>query len=429
MARPSFLHAADLHLGAPLLSLGRRLDDDRAEHYRRLARGALDNLVDTAIARRVDFVVLSGDIYDAADREVSAQIRFANALGRLHEAEIPVFIVHGNHDPVVTSYRPAAALPPTVTVFEPDRVAVHVLGASDGSEVAVAGTSFARVHESRNLAADFASIDTGGRRCVAVLHANVDTTVGHDPYAPCSVDDLRAAPVHYWALGHVHLRTLESLGHDRWWAYSGNLQGRSTKPSECGPKGVLIGEFTDHGVAEAEFAACDAVRFERIDVDVSEADDAADAFDIAADHIRSAVTEAGSIPLLIRLGLFGATAAHEALASETVDLTELLRESHPDCAGDGAILAVRSSTTPSISRSQLLDRQDLLAAVLQRLDELRAGGSDAIDAVVFDDLASTISHRRTRDLISAARDRSADLGVEILDAVERRLISALVERR
>ncbi len=429
MARPRFLHAADLHLGAPLLSLGRRLDDGLAETYRRLARNALNNLVDTAIARRVDFVVLAGDIYDDADREVSAQIRFANALGRLHDAEIPVFIVHGNHDPVVTSYRPAAALPPNVTVFEPDGVSVHILGVSDGTEVAVAGTSFARVHESRNLAADFATIDTSGRRCVGVLHANVEGTVGHDPYAPCSVEDLRAAPIQYWALGHVHLRTLESLGHDRWWAYSGNLQGRSTKPSECGPKGVLVAEFTDDGVAEAEFAPCDAVRFERIDVDVSEAADAGDVFDIAAEQVRRRVDEAGSVPLLVRLGLVGATAAHGALIDESMDLTAMMRESQPDCSGEGAILAVRASTTPSISRAQLLDRQDLLAAVLQRLDQVRAGGSGVIDAEVFDDLASTISHRRTRELIATAKDRAPGLAAEVLDAVEQRLISALAEQR
>jgi exonuclease SbcD len=429
MTRPRFLHAADLHLGAPLLSLGRRLDDGHAESYRWLARKALDNLVDTAISRAVDFVVLAGDIYDDADREVSAQIRFANALGRLRDAEIPVFIVHGNHDPVVTSYRPAAALPPNVTVFEPGRVTTHVLGLADGTEIAVAGTSFGRVHESENLAARFATIDTGGRRCVGVLHANVEGTVGHDPYAPCSVDDLRAAPVHYWALGHVHLRTLESLGHERWWAYSGNLQGRSTKPSECGPKGVLVAEFTADGVAEAEFAACDAVRFERIDVDVSEAADAGDVFDLAAEQIRRHAEDAGPIPLLIRLGLTGATAAHGALIDESMDLTALMRDSHPDCIGEGAILAVTCSTTPAISRAQLLDRQDLLAAVLQRLDELRAGGADVIDAAVFDDLGSTISHRRTRELLTSARGRAPGLGADVLDAVEQRLISALVEHR
>jgi exonuclease SbcD len=429
MASPRFLHAADLHLGAPLLSLGQHIAPELADHFRSLSRRALDLLVDAAIEHGVDFVVLAGDIYDGAHREVSAQVRFAAALERLEGAGIAVFIVHGNHDPLVRSYRPAAALPPNVTVFPPGEVAVHRIEVSDGTEVCVAGTSFSSLHERRNLAADFARIDTGGHRCVAVLHANVDSTVGHDPYAPCSVEDLAAAPVHYWALGHVHLRTVQSLGFDRWWAYSGNLQGRSTKASECGPKGALVADLTADGVGEPTFVACDALRFERIEADVSAATDVPEVLEIASGAVAAAVASAGSVPLLVRVGLHGASAAHDALIDGAPDLLELFREAHGDCVGSGAIVSVRPATAPAIDRAQLLDRRDLLAAVLQRIDESRAEGAPAVESLILADLDQVIPHRRTRDLIESVHQRSPDFAAEVLDAVEQRLINELVERR
>ncbi|MFM9225288.1 MAG: DNA repair exonuclease, partial [Actinomycetota bacterium] len=64
MARAHFLHAADLHLGAPLKSLSSRIDPAKAEHIRAEAKRVFDDLVAIAIERKVEFVVLAGDVYD-----------------------------------------------------------------------------------------------------------------------------------------------------------------------------------------------------------------------------------------------------------------------------------------------------------------------------------------------------------------------------
>ena len=58
----TFLHAADLHVDSPLEGLDRTLAGD-AERLRGATRRALENLVATALAERVAFVLLAGDIW------------------------------------------------------------------------------------------------------------------------------------------------------------------------------------------------------------------------------------------------------------------------------------------------------------------------------------------------------------------------------
>lgn len=420
------LHAADLHLGAPLDSLGSIMAVEKSAFLRTRADRAFGNLVQVAMDERVDVIVLAGDVYDDANREVRAQVRLAKGLRELDEAGIRVFIAHGNHDPPAASYRPAAALPANVTVFGPGDVQVHLVQSSGGGEVAVAGVSFSTAHERANLVQRFAVIDAAGVPCVGVLHANVEGTIGHDPYAPCSVEDLRAAPVAYWALGHIHLRTVMPLAAGRWWAYPGNLQGRSAKPAECGPKGALVVPMTELGVGEPRFVACDAIRFVRADVDVSAAHDIAEVLELIETRAAHEVESAESRPVLLRLRLSGASAAHDTLVEERVKLLELVREHGGAVLGDGEFLRVEVATRPAVERSQLVARRDLLAALLERLDAQRATSDDEIAAVVAASVGSLDS--ATKAILTSAARSDPLLYRRLLDEIEQLFIEQLVER-
>ena len=99
MPRPvRFMHAADLHLDAPFGGVDaqdvRVRDALAASTYR-----ALDALVEACIEGDVDFLVISGDIYNEAERRVRSQIAFAKAAATLERAGIAVYVAHGNHDP------------------------------------------------------------------------------------------------------------------------------------------------------------------------------------------------------------------------------------------------------------------------------------------------------------------------------------------
>ena len=59
----TFIHAADIHLDSPLKGLS-RYDGAPVGRLRSATREAFINLVDLAIDRQVDFVIIAGDLYD-----------------------------------------------------------------------------------------------------------------------------------------------------------------------------------------------------------------------------------------------------------------------------------------------------------------------------------------------------------------------------
>jgi exonuclease SbcD len=90
------LHFADLHIGVethgrpdPMTGLSTRLLDFLA---------AFDELVDTAIAERVDAVIFAGDAYKSRNPEQTHQREFARRIVALTRAGIPVYLLVGNHD-------------------------------------------------------------------------------------------------------------------------------------------------------------------------------------------------------------------------------------------------------------------------------------------------------------------------------------------
>ena len=267
IADPIFFHAADLHLGAPLKSIGKALHPRHKQKLVESVSKAFNNLIDAAIKYNAEFLVLAGDIYDGADREASAQIDFYNGLKKLVENRIGVYIVHGNHDPLTKDVQRVVNLPEKVVVFPSGIVTEIFHELRDGSKVLIAGISYETMHEPENLALKFSSIQPKHARAViALLHTNVGgATTGHGDYAPCSESDLRSSPVDYWALGHVHQRTIKELGPNRFWAYPGNLHGRHDK--EQGEKGALIVPILKKGVGIPQFIPLHEFSFKTVAVD------------------------------------------------------------------------------------------------------------------------------------------------------------------
>ena len=90
------LHFSDLHIGVenygrvdPETGLSTRLGD---------FLGSLDQVVEFALTRGVDLVLLAGDAYKGRDPSQTHQREFAQRLARLSEAGIPAFLLVGNHD-------------------------------------------------------------------------------------------------------------------------------------------------------------------------------------------------------------------------------------------------------------------------------------------------------------------------------------------
>src|SRR6266404_4920454 len=87
-----FLHAADVHLDSPL----RGLDDYEGapvQALRGATRKAFAGLVQLAVAERVDFVILAGDLYDGNWPDYNTGLFFVNQVRELVRARIPVVML------------------------------------------------------------------------------------------------------------------------------------------------------------------------------------------------------------------------------------------------------------------------------------------------------------------------------------------------
>lgn len=364
----TFLHAADLHLDTPFEGLAQTAPAI-AQALRDASLTAFDRLVDRAIEEGVAFVLFAGDIYDGPERGLRAQLRFLRGLERLAEARIPSFIVHGNHDPLEQGWAAIRAWPAGVHVFGAGKVERRAVEREGKTIAVVHGRSFGKRAERANLARGFSRTEEPAFH-VGLLHANVGAQPGHDDYAPCHLDDLRAARLDYWALGHIHTRQILLRG-ETWAAYPGNLQGRSCKPSEQGSKGASLVHVKAGRVERVEHLPLAPVRFEEIAIDVGACEDLG-AVERALVAEAEALEASGVEGLVIAAELRGESELHPDL----VTAAEELRASLEDATSGNspwihwARLSLRSSLP--VDRAALRDRQDLLGSLLRRLDALRA---------------------------------------------------------
>src|SRR5262249_32239829 len=227
-----FIHAADLHLESPFRGVG-DIAPKLREQLQSATVEAFQRVIDHTIQSKADFLILAGDLYDSRDRSLRALLNFRRQMERLADRDISVYIVHGNHDPL-NGWGGEFQLPPNVTTFS---------GRTDtepfvrrGREVAsITGVSYTRERGLENLAASFKP-NGNSPYSIAVLHANVGSQAGHADYAPTTVEELSAAGFSYWALGHVHTRSVLA-SEPAMIVYPGNTQGRHAR--EGGERGCF----------------------------------------------------------------------------------------------------------------------------------------------------------------------------------------------
>lgn len=266
-ARASFIHAADLHLGSPLKGIGEK-DPILAETLRRAVACAFDRMIEQAIGREVDFVLIAGDIFDSEEPSYADMMRFIEGMERLRRAGIPVFAATGNHERSGAWQHGFASLPDNVRVFSGEHAEYDVVDRNGRALCAVVGRGFAP----GSLEDELPAMGAGAvfRACgrdvpfaVGLLHTGLDID---RKIAPVSPQALRATHLDYWALGHIHGRCCDDAADPRI-AFPGCIQGRDTgEPGDCGCNLVHLEEGMPNQV---EFLHLSTVAWERVGVDVA----------------------------------------------------------------------------------------------------------------------------------------------------------------
>lgn len=408
--RITFIHAADLHLDAPFQGI--RADDETVG--RTLAAStytALSRIVDTCLERDVDFLVIAGDAYNSAAKSLRAQLAFRTEMQRLAAADIDVFVVHGNHDPA-SGWSAGLVLPDNVHVFAADRVE-RVPVVRDGEVVAaVYGRSFAKAAETGNLAKGFVR-EEGDPVAIAVLHANVGGDPDYDPYAPASLEDLRASRMDYWALGHIHKH--EILARDPWVVYAGSPQGLN--PKETGEHGCAVVEMGGGGVLNFEYVETAPVAWDRHDISAESAETIDQVATLLSDACAQARRTSGR-PCILRIGITGRCAAHADLVRPGV-LDQLLEELRSDqMATDPWVWLDRvdASTASPIDLDAVRGGPDFSAELVRIADELATEGSslDEIVAEIVAPVAASLAGYPGPDDAREALDRARDEALDLL---------------
>ncbi|WP_180954568.1 DNA repair exonuclease [Bacillus sp. V5-8f] len=227
-----FIHAADLHLDSPIAGL-KNIPAFITDRLRESSFHALRKLVDMAIMRQVDFLLLAGDIYDSENRSLRTQVRFRKEMERLGEKGIQVYMIHGNHDHLDGSWV-TVNLPKNMHVFQA-HPEVKRYQKENGAAVNIYGYSYPRRHVAERIVSQYKK-RTDAEYHIGLLHGNLEGRTEHSPYAPFSISELAEKDFDYWALGHIHKRQV--ISEQPVALYPGNIQGRNTK--ETGDKGCYL---------------------------------------------------------------------------------------------------------------------------------------------------------------------------------------------
>ncbi len=349
----TFLHAADLHLGSPLLGLSQK-DADMAKRFASASRDAFSDLVTLAIDRGVAFVIIAGDIYDGEWKDTSIGLFFNREVSRLARHNIAVYTIRGNHDAdsVVTK---SLTLPDNVNEFSSRKVETKTI---EHLKVALHGRSFPHRSVDENWARTYPA-PVPGYVNIGVLHTSCDGRPGHDNYAPCTIGDLTARGYDYFALGHVH--EFEILSRDPWVVFPGNLQGRSIR--ECGAKGAVLVHVDDSHITQVERVYLDRARFADCSLDLTGISDDAAALAEFEKALSPVADSAEGRLLAVRVHMRGETDLHRAILADPArwrdEVQAAAHRLHEDIWLEKLHIATRDPITPS--HDEAADSIDLAA--------------------------------------------------------------------
>ncbi len=417
----TFLHAADLHLGAPFRGL-RALSDKWADRLIKAIPEAFDRMIDTACTRKVDFVVIAGDIFDKSRASYADYLHFFKGLEKLNDTGIPVYLCTGNHDPYTSWQHDFFALPENTTMFSGEHPSFALYEKNGEAACVLGGRGYYNQTWSseKDIAAGVTRIEAEraldacglGRRAmqapfgVGVLHTGLDI----DPTkAPTDPNRLLNAGFDYWALGHIHMHSARPLDNPRI-GFSGCIQGLDMK--ETGERGVYIVTLTQNAPNKVEFVPCASVVWQRVQVEVGDAETLSEMTDKIMRELFRLNGEAHCEEMCVRVTLTGETPLHSTLARPGVleDMRKSLNESYTAFFCD----ALLDETRAPRDREALLAEGLFPAVLMQAADDLRESRDETIAYLQDEFLARNLQlpssyAKRLDNLIESAEENTLDI--------------------
>jgi DNA repair protein SbcD/Mre11 len=359
----TLLAIGDIHLGR----LPAALPDDLAGRRRELGpESAWARAVTEAINRKVDAVLLAGDVVERGRDFFVAYGQLKSGVEKLEAAGIPVLAVAGNHDTHV--------LPRLASEID----SLHLLGAGgqwqqfDLDGASVIGWSFPRPQVHHSPLDNFPG-QRGRQPLIGLLHCDRDQS--ESPYAPVSSTDLKQAPVGAWLLGHIHQS--DALDCDRPIGYLGSIS--ALRASETGARGPWLIEVDKKAIKASQLPLA-PLRYELLDVDCAElgsVDHLGEAILAASRSHLAAMEEAEYRPEVIgfRVRLTGHSALSSQLPAAATGLLDEARSWH-EYQIQCFIHRISVETLPRLAVDNLAKQSDPAGLLARRLQALNEPDSD-----------------------------------------------------
>ena len=261
----TLVHIADLHLGAEYSFL----PEEKADICREMQFRLLERVVEHADDISAEVILIAGDFFDSPVPPAAVSER---AFSMLSKAHCPVLISPGNSDHL-TAKSPymTAALPKNVFVFQSNRLTPYVLH----PDTIIWGAAFTSANSFIPLDAPLDPQHLN----VLSIHGDLKGTSGFNPIDPAQLGD---SGFDYAAFGHSHTFSgLHRVGHTVY-ASTGCTMGLA--PEDTGDKGFLSGAVDKDGTS-LRFNRPNAVRFEEIDIPISQVTEDKELAELVRDHL------------------------------------------------------------------------------------------------------------------------------------------------
>jgi exonuclease SbcD len=365
MAKVRFVHAADLHLDTPFKGLS-KWNSDLSKKLKDATFKSFRKIIDLCVKRNVDFLIISGDIFDSENKSLAAQLRFVSELKSLSDKGIPVYFVCGNHDPL-KSWLDVTGLPENVYRFDTSGIQFHTFK-KEGTAIAdIHGISYGEKAVIKNLAADFKLASVPAPISIAILHGTIGPPGPHENYAPFSREDVVKSGFDYWALGHIHKKRIVSSSNPAI-LYPGNPQGRDF--GESGEKGCYLVEISQGHAPVVEFFPSQIIRFENLDIDMSAVGKIESLQGKINEELGKTDNFNESVNYILRINLSGRTALHKLIndKAETDTLAEFFNEGQLDKHYFRWIDQIYVKTKPDLDIEKIKTGTGFSAEILKKFD-------------------------------------------------------------
>ena len=302
-----FIHASDFHLDESIHGLA-----EIPPHIKQILANApydaATRIFDLAIAERVDFILLAGDLYNMELAGPRSAAFLLSQFERLAEKDIDVYWCAGTVDPP-DRWPNSIELPENVLTFSSAYVD-QVAHRKNGEVIATIHAS--GYDEKRRTAADF-SADVNDPFPIALTHGEFNPTA------------MAEQNIRYWALGGRHkANKIEQSG--SMVAYPGTPQGRS--PKESGTHGCKICRVDSTGKLKIQSVETDTVRWKPQKVAIAENVNLEELKNVLGERAMKIAADTNDITVLINWFLATSGEFNPAIRNRewSAELLEWLRD-------------------------------------------------------------------------------------------------------